>query len=461
MSRLRVALVAALTLAVVPLAIPRAGAVGVTVPSPGCLVAPKPAVGIRELHRIVHPGGRLLTLTVASRAMQGDQLVNVLLPVGYDPNGPTRYPVLFLLHGAFGSYADWAAHDVAGAVGDRPLIVVMPDDGHDGSYSDWYGKVVGTLGPAPAWETYHVDELVPFVDATFRTDGTRFIAGLSSGGGGAMKYAAAHPGVFAAAGGFSGAVDTDLAYPQYPTISEVLWGLTLIPGMDPPGHCTWGDPYTNHVVWLDNDPTYLAQNLRGTALWLASGDGDPGDLDGPNASFDPVEYEVGKMNLALAAALNAAHVPFTSEFYGNGTHTWPYWQRDFAHFLEWLGPAIGRAAATPPSFPYRSARSSFSAWGYAFSVTRAVREFVDLTDVGPGGFTAVGSGTLHVTTPPSYVPGAPYTVAAGSGARTFVADATGRLRFPVDLGPSHRFQQYNFASGATRHWTHVTVRITP
>ena len=65
----------------------------------------------------------------------------------------------------------------------------------------------------PAWETFHINELVPWVDATFATQpipGGRAIAGLSSGGAGSAKYAAAHPGLFGFAGMFSGALDTDL-----------------------------------------------------------------------------------------------------------------------------------------------------------------------------------------------------------------------------------------------------------
>src|SRR5204863_156120 len=87
------------------------------------------------------------------------------------------------------------------------------DDGADGSYSDWYGSVIGTGERAPAWETYHVKELIPFIDATFPTAvdrSHRFIAGLSSGGHGAMKYAAIYPQLFGAAGEFSGALDVRL-----------------------------------------------------------------------------------------------------------------------------------------------------------------------------------------------------------------------------------------------------------
>jgi hypothetical protein len=39
------------------------------------------------------------------------------------------------------------------------------------------------------------------------------------------------------------------------------------------------------------------------------------------------------------------------------------------------------------------------------------------------------------------------------------ADARGRLRFDVDLGPSHAEQQTAFDAAAIRSWRSVTVRI--
>jgi S-formylglutathione hydrolase FrmB len=406
----------------------------VDLPSPGCLLAPKPAVGISEVSRTA-PAERVLDVVVRSEAMGGNQHVNVLLPPSYDASGATRYPVLYLLHGAFGTYTDWLANGAKDLIGDRPFIVVMPDDGADGSYSDWYGSVAGTMERAPAWETYHVKELVPFIDATFPTAADRahrFIAGSSSGGHGAMKYAAIYPQLFGAAGEFSGAVDTNLSHPIYPTVSEALWGTTLY--YRPVGHCTWGDPYTQEVVWRDNNPTYLAANLRGVALYLATGNGNGGELDSGD-TFDPTEWAVGLMNTNFAAALDAAKLPHTDYFYGDGTHTWPYWKRDFTKFLAWLDPQVGTATA-PETFDYRSAREHFAPWGWSFTTHRDSREFVYLDDVSATGFTVSGSGTLDLVTP------------AG-------------LHLTVDLGPSHAVQQTDFSSAPPDGWTTKHVTIAP
>src|SRR4051794_16205620 len=200
MSR-RLATAAAL-LAVATAAPPSAHAVD----SPGCIVRPAPPrIGAAETSRTT-TDGRLLEIRLRSSANGNQQPLRVLLPKGYDADPAKRWPVLYLLHGSFDNYKDYTEGGFEKVIEDVPYIVVMPDDGPDGSYSDWYGTVPGTTDPIPSWESYHVRELVPYVDATFRTQpdaAHRFIAGLSSGGHGAAKYAAAYPGLFGAVGSFS------------------------------------------------------------------------------------------------------------------------------------------------------------------------------------------------------------------------------------------------------------------
>ena len=123
--------------------------------------------------------------------------------------------------------------------------------------------------------------------------------------------------------------------------------------------------------------------------------------------------------------------------------------------------------SAPAGFALRSARPSFGAWGWTFTAQRGVEEFAYLTGVSPGGLTATGSGTLEVTTAAAYRPGATYALRAGAGAgagagattRSISAGPDGRLRFGVDLGPSHLQQQTEFGPGATAGWSRVTVSI--
>ena len=62
------------------------------------------------------------------------------------------------------------------------MIVVMPDAGTGGWYTDWWH---GTSEGPQRWERFHLDELRPFIEARDETrtdhDG-RAIAGLSMGG---------------------------------------------------------------------------------------------------------------------------------------------------------------------------------------------------------------------------------------------------------------------------------------
>jgi S-formylglutathione hydrolase FrmB len=444
-------------------AVPSSAPVGVAPDSPGCVPrSAPPEVGLTESSRAV-VSDRLLDLRLRSRAMQGTQPVFVLLPRDYDPSGRVRYPVLYLLHGALDDYTSWPRNAVADIVGDLPLIVVMPDDSRNGSYSDWYGMPAGVMDPIPSWETYHVKELVPFVDATFPTvpdRSGRFIAGLSSGGSGTMKYAAANPGLFGAAGSFSGAVNITVDYPFYPAISEVLWGTSLIPGYGPEAHCTWGDFATELVNWNDNDPTYLAENLEGTALWLSCGTGEPGPYDADAQYTDPVEAEVWKMNQEFVKALDAKGIGHTDDFYGPGHHSWPYWTRELGLFLTWLEPRLRVQVDAPLAFSLRSARSEFAAWDWRFHAFHDVREFVYLEDVSAHGFAVTGSGDLDVTTASLFRAGKRYLVTASGGAPVeTVADGAGRLHVHLGLGPSHNVQQYDFGADATNGWVHRTVAI--
>ena len=140
---------------------------------------------------------RLTQYTATSSALGKATSIRVLLPQGYAADSARKYPVLLLLHGCCDDYRSWVDKGRAEQLtAPYPLIVVMPDGGSAGWYSDPYNAGAG--GP-PKYETYAFEELLPWVDATFRTTGGRAVAGLSMGGFGALKYAARHPGVFQAA----------------------------------------------------------------------------------------------------------------------------------------------------------------------------------------------------------------------------------------------------------------------
>jgi len=80
---------------------------------------------------------RLRELTIAAPALAAETKVRVLLPDGYRADDGRRYPVLYLLHGAGGNETDWTDDGAAArATAGRPVIVVMPDGGRAGWYTD-------------------------------------------------------------------------------------------------------------------------------------------------------------------------------------------------------------------------------------------------------------------------------------------------------------------------------------
>jgi diacylglycerol O-acyltransferase/trehalose O-mycolyltransferase len=409
--------------------------------------------------------GRVVTLTLNSRAMADQQTVNVLLPQNYDPSGRHHYPVLYLLHGAGGDnrlYLD--QYPLESLVGGMPLIVVMPDGSgpdasgqkRNGGYSDWFGVEAGRPGPAFSWETYHLRELVPFIDRTFRTiprAAGRAIAGISMGGGGAMKYAAAYPGTFGYAGSFSGEIDPDLPEAQ---------------AFQTP-NCKLGDPSTEEVVWRDNDATNLAANLRGVRLFVRSGNGTPGPFDSPTEPADPgeaaawqirllTEYGAGLMAQGFLAATGQLGIPVDADIYP-GSHSKPYWEREMPEFFSWLGAQLAHRVKDRRSFSVESARRWFTAWGWTLQVNRRVREFLYVHAAKGRRLRLTGSGRVLLTSAEIFEPRQQYAVRIGHKTLTRRADRQGRLRFRVSLGPSHTKQQTSFALDATRGWKSVGVRI--
>ena len=389
--------------------------------------------------------------------MAGEQKVNVLLPRRF--NRARRYPVLYLLHGAGGNYTGWVQrHGVARLIGAMPVIAVMPDGAavdasgqrRNGGYSDWFGVEAGMPGPAFAWESYHIRELVPFIDARFPTRAGaagRAIAGISMGGGGAMKYAAAFPGTFGYAASFSG---------------------SLAHGRESDNPCVRGDPALQEVVWRDNSAIDLAGNLRGVRMFVRSGDGTAGPLDPPRPA-DPAQAAVWERRLRTEAGAHGAAQGFLgalddagiravdAELYP-GSHFQPYWQRELPELFAWLRAQLRRPVVAPVPFSVSTARTAFTAWGWSFRAHRGVREFAYLR-VGRDALSVTGSGRLDVVTPARYRPRSAHRVRTGGRTRRVAADRRGRLSFSVDLGPSHTAQQTSFGPGATSGWRTVTTRI--
>jgi putative tributyrin esterase len=148
------------------------------------------------------------TLQIASVAMNKNYKAAVVLPNSY-AKSKASYPVLYLLHGAYGHFADWLKNTpdkktVQNLSDAYNLIIVMPE----GETASFY--VDSPINKESQFETYIIKEVIPRIDKTYRTVNDkkgRVISGLSMGGHGALYLSTKHPELFCAAGSMSGAVD--------------------------------------------------------------------------------------------------------------------------------------------------------------------------------------------------------------------------------------------------------------
>ena len=147
-----------------------------------------------------------------------DYPYSVYLPDNYDTQSTTPYPVIYMLHGSFGTDRDWVSRGNLQQVADRliraghipPAVFIMP-----GSRSWW---VDGHNEPA---RSAFFNDLMPHVEATYRVGQERHlrgVAGLSAGGYGALNFALERPDLFAAVAALSPA-----SYVPLPPRNSSAW----------------------------------------------------------------------------------------------------------------------------------------------------------------------------------------------------------------------------------------------
>jgi S-formylglutathione hydrolase FrmB len=415
---------------------------------------------------------RLLSLQVTTAAVAAPLDVRILLPDGYALNPHRRYPVLYLFDGTSGRAADWTTvGDAERTTAGLPVIVVMPDITISGDGGGWCTNWVGA-GPhgRPDWETFHIGQLIPWIDRGLRTNRSRSgraIAGLSQGGFCSMSYAARHPDRFAAALSFSGAPDT--AYdPEAQAMVTPIINLTET-GLDgAPLDSMFGSRLNNEINWAAHDPTTLAPNLRGMRLFMYAGNGAPGPLDTgiPNPQALIIEGGVSELTRLFHNRLQSLGISSFYDPYGPGTHSWPYWARDLRESIGPLMDVFAHPPATPGSIDYTSADPSYSAFGWQVNVVRKVREFSTLSSARADRFTLQGSGSATVRTPARYGRGVRLLVSVTSAQGTFPAftrtvrvGRNHRLVVTVPLGPSNTAQEYPL-DGPSLGTTVFTTRVS-
>ncbi len=164
------------------------------------------------------PHGEIRTHWYESKSLKTTRRLTVYTPPGYDRNTTTRYPVLYLFHGANADETAWTRlgrvnlilDNLLASGKDKPFLVAMPFG---------YGVPPGSP-PAPganpgannaAFSRDLLEDAIPFIESHYRayTDRDhRAIAGLSMGGGQSLGIGLNHLDLFSYVGGFSAGIRT-------------------------------------------------------------------------------------------------------------------------------------------------------------------------------------------------------------------------------------------------------------
>jgi len=216
-----------------------------------------------------------------------------------------EFPTLYLLHGLSDDDTTWLRRtSIERYVAPLGLAVVMPQVNRSFYADEVHGN---------RYWTFLSDELPAIARSFFRFSDRRedtFVAGLSMGGYGALKWALRQPSRFAAAASLSGALDVagrERSGTWRPDLVDRVFGTTPVTGT--------GDD----LMWLldQTDPADLP------ALYVGCGTED--DLIEDNRSFVAAAAERG--------------VDVTVDI-GPGEHEWGYWDRAIQDVLAWL--PVGR-----------------------------------------------------------------------------------------------------------------------
>jgi enterochelin esterase-like enzyme len=198
------------------------------------------------------PHGAVAEVTYYSTSLQRFRRMHVYTPPGYETS-KIKYPIFYLLHGAFDCDDSWTSVGRAGFILDNliaakkavPMVVVMPA-GHTGSFR--WGRPIGEDRMDEFIQDF-LNDIMPYVENNYRVfteKKYRALAGLSMGGAQTINMAEkfAYVGVF----------------------SSGIFGITGRSSSETSGP-TWEE---QHEAMLENPK--LKEELK--LLWFATGKDD-------------------------------------------------------------------------------------------------------------------------------------------------------------------------------------------
>lgn len=254
------------------------------------------------------------TIEVMSASM-GRNIKNVVIvPERYFDKDlqEQSYPVLYLLHGAYGCYNDWSRKANLDSLSNEYNFIIVCPDGQD----SWY--VDSPIDPAMQFETYVSKELVAYIDSHYRTIDNRYmraITGLSMGGHGSLMLAWKHPDVFWSCGSMSGCTDIT-KFPDNWHIKDRL-----------------GEYANNKQVWRNHSVYNLVDQLKASPLKPAQ-----------NIIIDDGLKDIFyNNNVAIHDLLVEKEIDHDF-IVRPGAHTWTYWVNALDYHFVFFSKAFARGA---------------------------------------------------------------------------------------------------------------------
>lgn len=259
------------------------------------------------------PGTTYHLFETASRGKGSKGSYLIYLPPSYETGTSRRYPAVYWLHGGFGNAREgaWAVQHLdkgirAGLVPET--IIVLPQALPVG----WY--VNSKDGKRPI-EDVVIKDLIPHVDATYRTIARREcrgIEGMSMGGYGALHLGMKHPALFGAISSVAPSILQDLKdEPKERTID------------------TFGD---DEAYYDASGPWTLAREnadalRRGCAIRLLAGDQDA-RLRSTLLAFDELLTQLGIPH-QFSEVKGTGHV-YKDIVGGLGDESFAFWRQAFS-----------------------------------------------------------------------------------------------------------------------------------
>ncbi len=161
------------------------------------------------------PHGAVAEVTYYSTTLKRFRRMHIYTPPGYE-SGNGKYPIFYLLHGAFDSDDSWSSVGRAGFILDNlmaekkiePMVVVMPA-GHTGPFRLGPSSIEPLNRAIDEFIPDFMNDIMPYVEKNYRvyTDRHhRAIAGLSMGGAQTLSIAISHLDLFGYIGVFSSGI---------------------------------------------------------------------------------------------------------------------------------------------------------------------------------------------------------------------------------------------------------------